>query len=126
MKRKPAHTLYSVGFVVNAVFALFLPFVLAGLCTTLSNGAILEQVANGLGQSVKAVSQILNVYTLIVLGVALTQIAGIIVALFERDKIIKSRKTKIETPVAFVIIGLFCQNLFYLIGGIFDFFSPKE
>lgn len=123
MKRQPAHTLYSIGFIVNAVFALFLPFAVASFATAASNPNILAQVAAGLNQSVRAVAQIMNVLALITLLVAITQMACIVIALYGHDKIVKGKEGGLRPFVLFIILGLFAQNLFYLVGALIDCFA---
>ena len=122
MKKQPHHALYAIGFVVNTVFALLIPFLLSACASILIDAKVLETVAKGVGHTVKTTSQVLNVLCLILLLVGITQIAGIVIAIIARNRMIKDR-SKVAPHITFAVIGLFCQNAFYLIGGFLDFFT---
>lgn len=124
-EKVPTYTLYSIGFIINAVLALFLAFVVASFAKVLSDATLLRQVADGFHYSLDSAKQTLNIATLIVLLAALVQIAGIVIALFVRDKIVKGT-SKIAPSIVFIILGLFCQNAFHLLGGILGCFIPEK
>ncbi len=125
MKRKTSHTLYSVGFLWNTLVVLGSALVVIGASITLTNGHSAAEMARGLGHSVAAVKQILNVISLLSFATFFVNMGIQVLALIQKDHIKKSN-ARIAPCTIFILMGIVGVNAFYLIGGIIGLGESPE
>ncbi|MCR5491230.1 MAG: hypothetical protein K6F32_03775 [Bacilli bacterium] len=114
--KKPAHVLYSFGFIYNILVAVLGLAALIANLVLLGNATAIAEIAASYGRTEEIVKQLLLIGAITFAIEFTLSIGGIVVAVIQRGKLMKG-ETSVVPAMTFIVAGLLTANLFYVIGG---------